>query len=77
MFDPQQKATGTGYTVTIAFVTVAIVFIPTALIFSRPVNYSSVIIASVSSAFFLSLAWIAWRKLSRLTIPSIATRREE
>jgi hypothetical protein len=57
MFDSQQRSTGIGYTMTVALLTVAFVFIPAALVVTLCVG----------------LAWISWKKLSRLTISSITS----
>ena len=76
MFDPYQKPTGTGYTRTVALLAVAFVFIPCALMMSRPVRYATVSVAVACSVLCVSLAWANWKKFSQLTIPSILTRRE-
>jgi hypothetical protein len=71
MFDTRQRATGTGYTTTIAFLVVAFIFSPAALIFSGHYGYVSVSLAFACSAFCIALAWASWRKLSRQSITSI------
>jgi len=72
MFDTQQKATGTGYTTTVAFLVVALVFSPAALIFSGHYGYITISLAIACSALCLAMAWVTWRKLSQRSIPSIA-----
>jgi O-antigen/teichoic acid export membrane protein len=72
MFDTQQKATGTGYTTTVAFLVVAFIFSPAALMFSGHYGYISVSLAIVCSVICVALAWVYWKKSSRLSIPSIA-----
>jgi hypothetical protein len=72
MFDTQQKATGTGYTTTVAFLVVAFIFSPAALLFYGHYGYVSVSLAVVFSAICVALAWVNWRKSSQLSIPSIA-----
>ena len=74
MFDTQQKSTGTGYTTTVAFLVVAFIFIPAALLFSGQFDYVSVSLALACSALCLAMAWVTWRKLSQLSVPSIATQ---
>jgi hypothetical protein len=74
MFDTQQKSTGTGYTSTIAFLVVALIFIPAALMFSGHLGYVSVSLAIACSALCLVMAGVTWRKLSQRSIPSIATQ---
>jgi len=72
MFDTQQKSTGTGYTTTVAFLVVAFIFIPAALMFSGRYGYVSVSLAIAGSALCVGLAWINWKKSSQLSMPSIA-----
>ena len=72
MFDTQQKATGTGYTTTAAFLVVAFIFIPAALMFSGHYGYISISLAIVGSALCVALAWMNWKRSSQLSIPSIA-----
>jgi len=74
MFDSQQRSTGIGYTMTVALLTVALVFIPGALILTRPVGNVALALAITCSVVCLSLAWLTWKKLSRLTISSITTQ---
>jgi len=71
MFDTQQKSTGIGYTTTIAFLVVAFIFSPAALLFSGRFGYISVSLAIVSSAICIALAWITWKKSSQRSMPSI------
>lgn len=71
MFDAQQKSTGTGYTTTIAFLVVAFIFSPAALMFSGHYGYVSVSLAIACSAVCLAMAWVTWKKLSQRTISSI------
>ncbi len=73
MFDTQQKSTGTQYTVTVAYLLVALVFSPAVLLLTRPLGYVSVSLAIVCSVLSLVLARMNWKNSSRLTIPSIAT----
>jgi hypothetical protein len=72
MFD-QQKATGTEYTTTAAFLVVAFIFSPAILVLSRSWGTVSVVIAISSSVLCVGLAWLNWKKSSQLTIPSILT----
>jgi hypothetical protein len=72
MFDTQQKSTGTGYTTTVAFLVLAFIFIPAALMFSGHFGYVSICLAIACSALCVALAWVTWRKSSQRSIPSIA-----
>ena len=74
MFDTQQKATGTGYTTTVAFLVVAFIFSPAALIFSGRFGYISVSLAIACSTLCVALAWLIWKKSSQRSIPSIVTQ---
>jgi hypothetical protein len=71
MFASGQKATGTEYTTTVAFLVVAFLFSPAILLFFRPLGYLSVSLAVGCSALCVALAWVNWKKASQLTIPSI------
>ena len=70
MFDTQQKSTGTGYTTTVAFLVVAFIFIPAALVFGGNYGYFPVSLAIAGSVICVGLAWTNWKK-SQLSIPSI------
>jgi membrane associated rhomboid family serine protease len=72
MFETE-KSTGTGYTTTLAFLILAVVFSPAALMFFRPVGYLSVGLAVACSAACIALAVRSWKTSSQLSIPSIET----
>jgi hypothetical protein len=72
MFETQQKSTGTGYTTTAAFLIVAFIFIPAALMFWGHYGYSSISLTIAASALCVGLAWINWKRSSQLSIPSIS-----
>ena len=74
MFDSGQKSTGTGYTTTIALLTIALIFCPAVLVVSHHVGVPSLSLAIACSTLCLILAWVNWKRSSRLTIPSVATR---
>ena len=74
MFATQQKSTGTGYTTTVAFLIVAFIFSPAALMFSGHFGYIAVSLAITCSALCVALAWVTWKKSSQLSIPSIASQ---
>lgn len=75
MFEAQQKSTGTTYTITVALLVVAFVFIPALLIVTRPFGYGSISLAILGSGLCLILARELWRKFSRLSITSIAIQK--
>jgi hypothetical protein len=70
--DPQLKFTGREYTITIAWLAVALVFIPATVFALRP-GYLADSLAFVSSMMFVIMAWVSWKRSSRLTIPSISS----
>lgn len=72
MFDTQQKSTGTGYTTTVAFLVVAFIFIPAALMFWGHYGYVSISLTIAASALCVGLAWMTWRRSSQLSIPTIS-----
>ena len=69
------KSTGTGYTTTAAFLVVAFVFSPAALVLLRPLGYVSVVLAIACSVLCIMLAWFNWKRYSQLSMPSIATQK--
>ena len=71
MFD-SQKSTGTGYTTTVALLTVACIFSPAALVVLRPFGYVSLSLAIACSALCVTLAWVNWKKSSQVSVPSTA-----
>lgn len=71
MFDSHQKSTGTGYTHTIALMTVALIFSPGYIFAARPVGSLAIAVVLTCSAICLSLAWFTWKKSSQLSIPSL------
>ena len=77
MFDSGQKSTGTGYTGTVALLTIAFIFSPAILAASRSAGYVSLSLAIACSALCVILAWVHWTKFSRLAIPSIAVQQEK
>jgi|HubBroStandDraft_5_1064220.scaffolds.fasta_scaffold111835_2 hypothetical protein len=72
MFQSSEKSMGTGYTTTVAFLLVAFVFSPAVLIATRPFGIISVSLAIACSVLCILLAWLNWKKSSRISIPSIA-----
>ena len=72
MFDSNQKSTGTRYTTTVGLLIMAFIFCPAVLVASRPVGYVFLSLAIACSVLCVILAWVNWKKSSRLTIPSIA-----
>ena len=71
MFDSGQKSTGTRYTTTVALLIMAFIFCPAVLIASSPVGYVPLSLVIACGALCVMLAWVNWKKSSRLTIPSI------
>jgi hypothetical protein len=71
MFDTQQKSTGTGYTTTVAFLVVAFIFIPAALMFYGHYGYVSISLSIAGTALCVGLAWMNWKRSSQLSIPTI------
>lgn len=71
MFDSSQKQTGTNYTSTVALLIVAAFFGPALWVVSGPMGYPSLILVISVSSLFAALAWVSWKKVSQLTMPSI------
>lgn len=72
MLVSSDKPTGTTYTPTATLLIIAFVFIPAALIVSRPFGVVSLSAAVACSAICAGLARMSWTKFSRLSISSIA-----
>ena len=71
MFDAQMKFTGREYTTTFAWLAMAGIFIPAVTLVVRP-GYLGLSLAGIGILACVALAWLSWKKSSRLTIPSIA-----
>lgn len=69
MFDSVQSATARDYTRTVAWLAIALLFIPAVFLGVRP-GYVSLSLALLCGAICLAMAWISWKK-SRMAIPSI------
>ena len=61
MFD-SQKSSGSGYTMTVALLAFALIFVPAALFLSRPVGWVLLSFAIVASVLCLGLATLSWKK---------------
>lgn len=70
MFEAQ-KSTGTAYTITIALLAVAFIFVPAVMIISRSFGYVSLSLGIGTSVFSVALAGVLWKKSSQRSIPSI------
>jgi hypothetical protein len=70
-----QASTGSGYTKTVAYLAVAFIFSPAVLVVSRPVGFIAISLAIACSALCVALAWLNWRKFSRLSIASAESQR--
>jgi len=75
MFDSGQKSTGTAYTATVAFLIVALVFVPAALMFFDNFGPVAMTLAILGSLACLGMAWRSWKKSSQLSMPSLERQR--
>ena len=73
MLGSNQKATGTQYTGTAALLIAGFIFSPAALVLSNSLDSVSISIAGAVTVVCVALAWINWRRNSKLTIPSLET----
>jgi hypothetical protein len=76
MFDAYQKSTGREYTATIAWLAIAVIFIPAVVLAVHP-RYLSLIVAFIGSMGCVVMSWVSWTRSSKLTIPTLAVQREE
>jgi hypothetical protein len=70
-----QASTGSGYTSPVAYLAVAFIFSPAVLVVSRPVGFITISVAIACSALCVALAWVNWRKFSRLSIAPAESQR--
>lgn len=70
MFDSFVKPVGREYTKTIAWLVVAIVFIP-AIFVTVGVGYPSLIGAVAGSLICITLAWVTWKRSSAPAVVSL------
>jgi len=75
VYDPQQKFTGREYRITVAWLAIAVLFIPATVFAVRP-GYLALSLALVCSVLCVAMARVTWKRSSRLTIPSIASGPE-
>jgi len=75
MLTAQQKPTGAGYTTTVAYFVVALLFVPAILFVSRPLGYVAISLAMVCAVLSVGLAWVNWKRSSRVPIALIAPRK--
>jgi hypothetical protein len=71
VFDAQMKFTGRQYTPTFAWLAMGAIFIPAVTIVVSP-GYLGLSLAGIGIIACIALAWVTWKKSSRLAIPSIA-----
>lgn len=70
MFDTFGKSTGRDYTATIAWLAIAVIFIP-AVVFSVHPRYLSLAVAFIGTMACLAMSWVSWTRSSKLTIPTL------
>lgn len=76
MFDSRLKPTGSDYTAVVAWLAVAVVFIP-ALFLALQASWISVSLATAGSAVCTVMAIVQWKTCSGLGIPSIETQSQK
>jgi hypothetical protein len=69
MFNSFQQPAGREYTVTIALLAVALIFIPALAAISQSWSYSP---ALGASALCLTVAWIHWKRSRTVSLSAIA-----
>jgi len=75
MFDTYQKSTGREYTATVAWLAIAVIFIPAAVLAVHP-RFLSLLLALVGSLGCVIMSWVSWTRSSNLTIPSLTLQRK-
>lgn len=71
MFDAHLKSTGRDYSMTIALLAAAVVFVPAVLLAFGSASNVALTLAGVCSCVCVLLAWVNWKRHSRLTIPTL------
>lgn len=75
MFDSHQKSTGRDYSLTAALLAFGIMLVPALLLANHSVSRMALILSSIGSLVCLCVAWLNWRRNSKLTIPTIEDER--
>ncbi|HTR35122.1 MAG TPA: hypothetical protein VMH80_04430 [Bryobacteraceae bacterium] len=75
MFDTYQKSTGREYTATVAWLAIAVIFIPAVVLAVHP-RFLSLLLALVGSLGCVIMSWVSWTRSSNLTIPSLTLQRK-
>lgn len=73
MFHSFQRPAGREYTVTIALLAAALIFIPALVAVSQPMIYSPAIGAS---AVCVTAAWFHWKRSRRVLVSAMIAERE-
>lgn len=76
MFDSRLKSTSRDYTAVVAWMAIAVVFIPALFLVLRA-SWISVSLATAASVVCTVMAIVQWKTCSGLGIPSIETQRQE
>jgi len=75
MFDTYQKSTGREYTATVAWLAIAVIFIPAMVLAVHP-QFLSLLLALFGSLGCVVMSWVSWTRSSKLTIPSLTMQRK-
>lgn len=73
MSDAHVKSTGRDYSLTAAWLAIAAIFIPIMLLAFRPGALISSL-AFLCAAVGVTMAWVTWKRSSKLTIPTFAVQ---
>ena len=73
MFHSFQRPAGREYTVTIALLAAALIFIPALVAVSQPMIYSPAIGASAAC---VTAAWFNWKRSRRVLVSAMIAERE-
>jgi hypothetical protein len=74
MVAPFPKQTGTRYTASVAWLGLAFVFSPLALLITRPLDYVAVLTAVAGSAVAATFVMVEWLRYPETCIPAIGVR---
>lgn len=72
MFDTSRKSAGRDYTITVAWLAIAVIFIPMLALAVHP-RYVSLGLAFIGSVACVVMSWISWTKSSKASIPTLTS----
>ena len=76
MFESSHKPVDSGSTLTVFLIAIAFIFIPSGVVFFRPVGGMLLALAAMCSMLCLVVAWINWKRSFKRPLADIAIINE-